>query len=82
MVTHLQTQGGDPDHISFLNSNQESEEAPQRAERTCDTTTQLPAHVLNGQPEENSQRDSKARKTRAEPLEPVPVPVEEHTMLL
>ena len=36
MVTRLQTQGGDPDHIPVLNSNQESEEILWRAERTRD----------------------------------------------
>ena len=37
---------------------------------------------MNEQSEEDPQRDPKARKTRAKPPEPVPVPVEEHTMLL
>ena len=37
---------------------------------------------MNGQFEKDPQRDSKARKTRAESTEPVPVPAEEHTMLL
>ena len=38
MVTPLQLQGGDPDHIPVLNLNQESKETPQKAERTRDTT--------------------------------------------
>ena len=37
MVTCLQTQGGDPDHIPVLNLNQEFKEIFQRAERTRDT---------------------------------------------
>ena len=75
-------QGNDFDHIPALNSNQESKEISQRAERTHDTTAQLPAPVLNRQSEKNPQRDPKARNTRAKPPEPVPVPVKEHTMLL
>ena len=43
--------------------------------------TQLPAPVLNGQSEEDPQKDPKAHKTRAEPPELVPVPVKKHTML-
>ena len=82
MVTHLQTQGGNPDHIPVLNSNQEFKEALQRAERTHDTTAQLPAPILNRQSEEDPQRDPKARKIGAKPPEPVPVLVEEHKMLL
>ena len=47
MVTRLQTRDGNPNHIPALNSNQESKEAPQKAEQTCDTTAQLPAPVSN-----------------------------------
>ena len=43
---------------------------------------QLPAPVLNRQFEEDPQRDSKTRNTRAEPSKPFSVPVKEHTMLL
>ena len=82
MVTRLQIQSGDPDHILVLNSNQESEKISQRAEGTRDTMAQLPAPVLNEQFKENPLRDPKARNTRAKPPEPVPVPVEKHTMLL
>ena len=82
MVTHLQTQGGDPNHIPALNSNQGSKEAPQRAEKTRDTTAQLPAPVLDRQSEEDPQKVARACKTRAMPPEPVSVPVKEHTMLL
>ena len=82
MATRLQTQGGDPDHIPVLNSNQESKEISRRAEGTRDTTAQLPAPVLNRQSEKDPQRDPKARNTRAKPFESVPVPVEKHTMLL
>ena len=53
MVTRLQTQGGDPNHVLVLNSNQESKEAPQRAEGTRDTTAQLSAPVSNGQSKED-----------------------------
>ena len=82
IVTRLQTQGGNPDNIPVLNSNQESKKIPQRAEGTRDTMAQLPAPVLNEQPEEDPQKATEARNTRAKPPEPVPVLVEKHAMLL
>ena len=81
MVTRLQTQGGDPDHILVLNSNQESEKISQKAKKTSDITAQFPAPILNRQFEKDPQRDPKAHNTRAKPPEPVPVPVEKHIML-
>ena len=53
MVTGLQTQDGDPNYTPALNSNQESKEAPQRAEKVCDVAAQLLAPVSDGQPEED-----------------------------
>ena len=53
MVTRLQTRGSDPNHIPVLNSNQESNEAPQKAERTHNITAQLPTPVSNGQSEKD-----------------------------
>ena len=75
-------QDGDPNHSPPLNSNQESEEAPQRAEEVCDTMTQLSALVSDEQLEKDSQKAAKACNTRAKLLEPVPVPVEKHAVLL
>ena len=53
MITRLQTQGNDPDHIPVLNSNQEPKKVPQKAKRTHDTMAQLLALVLNGESEED-----------------------------
>ena len=53
MVTGLQMQSGDPDHILVLNSNQESREISQRTEETRDTMAQLLAPVINRQSEED-----------------------------
>ena len=45
-------------------------------------TAQLPAPISNGQSEEDPQQVARAHKTKVEPLEPVSVLVEEHTILL
>ena len=81
MITRLQTRGSDPNYIPALNSNQEFKEAPQRAEKTHDTTVQLLVAILNEQSEKDPQRVARARITRAKLSEPVSVPVEEHTTL-
>ena len=78
----LAKQGGDPNHIPALNSNQEYKEPPQRAEKVYDTMAQLPALVSDGQPKKDPQRATEALNTRVKPFEPVPLPVKEHTMLL
>ena len=82
MITRLQMQGGDPDNVPALNSNQESTKAPQRAGEARDTTTQLLAPISNRQSEEDLQTAARAHNIRARPLKPVPALVKKHMMLL